>query len=151
MPLYRTMWRVQKGLLPMPELLTSMSRLPPVAALTAFKASFTDSMLATSSGRMVIPIPLRCSILERSLAVANTRWPLPWNDCARASPIPPELQPVIKTVFLGEKDAMVDSTANENLFLDFLSEYSRCHRRVEWLKLSRKKVTRIPVFELKTS
>lgn len=83
----------------MPELLTSTSKIPPVEAFTVDTAFLIDSSLVTSSCTISMPMSLRCWILAVFRALAKTLRPFLWKVFARASPIPPSLQPVMKTVF----------------------------------------------------
>lgn len=85
--------------IPPPELLTRMSSVPPVMAFTLSTARAIDSSSVTSSCRISMPISLRCWTFAKFLAVAKTRSPCLWNSWARASPMPPSLEPVINTDF----------------------------------------------------
>lgn len=72
----RTVWI---GYIPAPELLSKMSRLPPVISETFETHSLIDSADKTSNGSISMPMDLRCSILERLRAVAMTRRPRAWK------------------------------------------------------------------------
>ncbi|SPQ26433.1 2577d48c-f79d-462c-bb09-39e862aa7450 [Thermothielavioides terrestris] len=86
-----------------PALLTRMSSVPPVALRTAATAASMLAREVTSSGSRVTSG--RCAnsggILAGSRAVAKTWKPRFWKATARAAPMPPALQPVMRTVFFG--------------------------------------------------
>jgi len=85
---------------PLPELFTRKSSFPPVVDAIEEKAASIEGDERTSSSKVVIPNFFRCAILSRERAVAKTWTPCLWNACARESPIPPRLQPVMSAYFV---------------------------------------------------
>src|SRR3569833_578245 len=83
---------------PVIALLTMKSSFPPVKRRTFAAAWRIDSASETSSWISSRPSCWRWPILATFLAEGNTLSPRLWNSCASASPIPPWLQPVIRTV-----------------------------------------------------
>lgn len=80
-------------------------------------AAAIDAELTTSRGRISIPMAARCCTLARLRAVAKTRRPLEWKTFANASPIPPSLQPVIRTLFAIISERLIDAANLEELGL----------------------------------
>ena len=79
----------------------------------AFTLSTAASTLAAEVGLSARIVMLgsssRCDSLDRSRPVAMTDRPRFWNATASAEPMPPALQPVIKT-YLGAIVSMCSST-----------------------------------------
>lgn len=72
--------------------------MPPVWALTASTAAAMLDWTVTSRARMVTLGRLpRLGILDGVRAVAKTCKPRSWKASARAPPMPPSLQPVMRT------------------------------------------------------
>lgn len=72
--------------------------MPPVWALTASTAAVTLDWMVTSRARRVTLCRFaRMGILDRVRAVAKTCKPRSWKASARAPPMPPSLQPVMRT------------------------------------------------------
>lgn len=76
--------------------------MPPVWALTASAAAvMLDSIVTSRARRVTLGRFARFRILDRVRAVAKTCNPRSWKASARAPPMPPSLQPVIRTDFGG--------------------------------------------------
>ena len=76
-----------------------MSRVPFVRdAISVLRAWMLDS-LVTSRENVSMPWSVRYEIESALRAVANTRRPFCLNSSARAWPMPPAVQPVMRTDF----------------------------------------------------